>query len=64
MDLIQLIVILLVLGIVLWLLNTYLPIAQPIKTLITALIVLVFVLWLLQAVGLFSAGPIYFHHRP
>lgn len=51
-GLISVVVVLVVVGFALWMLNTYIPMQPPIKTIINALIVLVLVLWILQAFGL------------
>ena len=54
MPLIQVVITLIVVGVLLWLEETYIPLAQPIKTIIRAVVVIVVVLWLLpkpQAVG-------------
>lgn len=51
MDLISIIVVLIVLGLVLWLVQTYLQLPPPIKTVITIVVVLFICVWLLQAVG-------------
>lgn len=48
MDLVQLIVILVVIGVMLWLIENYLPISQPIKLIIRVVIILVVCLWLLR----------------
>ena len=52
MDLISLIVVLVVVGLVWWLITTYLPLPQPIKTVITVVFVLAVCLYLLSAVGI------------
>jgi cytochrome b subunit of formate dehydrogenase len=52
MSLLTLIVVLIVVGLVIWLIQSYLPIAQPIKTIIIVLIVLVLIVWLLGQIGL------------
>jgi len=49
MSLISLIVALIIVGLLLYLEETYLPIAQPIKTIIRVIVILVVILWLLQA---------------
>jgi len=54
MDLIQLIVVLIIVGVCLWLVNTYIPMAAPIKTIINILVVVFVCLWLLGALGLTS----------
>ena len=49
MSLISLIVALIIVGLLLYLEEAYLPIAQPIKTIIRVIVILVVILWLLQA---------------
>lgn len=48
MDLISLIIVLVVVGVCLWLVETYLPISPPIKVVIRVVVVLVLVVWLLR----------------
>jgi hypothetical protein len=48
MGLIQLIIILAVVGVLLYLVETYIPMAAPIKTLIRVVVIVVIVLWLLR----------------
>ena len=57
MSLIGLIVVLVIVGLGLWLLNTYVPMAPPIKTILNVVVVLIVLLWVLQIFGLFS-GPV------
>jgi hypothetical protein len=60
MDLITLVIILAVLGVGLYLLNTYVPMAAPIKTLINVIVVLVIFLWIVRLflpVGGYMIGP-------
>ncbi len=52
MSLIGLIIVLAVIGFVLWLVQTQIPMNPTIKTIITAVVVLVVVLYVLQAFGL------------
>jgi predicted membrane protein len=52
---ISLILALVVIGVLLYLLNTYVPMAAPIKTIINILVVVAVILWLLHALG-FGAG--------
>ncbi len=52
MDLIQLIIVLAVVGLVWWLVTTYIPMPPPIKTVITVVAVLILCVWLLQWAGL------------
>jgi hypothetical protein len=51
MSLISLIVLLVILGLALYLIETYVPMSPPIKTVLRVVVVLVLVLWLLQAFG-------------
>ena len=55
MTIIGVILVLIVIGVALWLLNTYVPMAAPIKAIINALAVILIIVWLLQIFGLFSA---------
>jgi hypothetical protein len=57
MSLISIVFVLLIVGVVLWLINAYVPMAGPIKTLLNAVVVIVLIWWLLKAFGLLSTGP-------
>jgi hypothetical protein len=60
MDIIQVLVVLIIVGVCLYLVQTYLPIAQPIKMIINVVIVLFLILWLLNVFGLtghYIVGP-------
>jgi hypothetical protein len=57
MSLVGLLVLLVVVGVALYLVNTYVPMAAPIKTIVNVVVVLVLVIWLLDAVGLLSGQP-------
>ncbi len=48
MPLLSLILTLAVIGLVLWLVTTYIPMPAPVKTIIIAIVVIVFCVWLLQ----------------
>lgn len=52
MPVIQVVLILVVLGFCLWAVQTYIPMAGPIKTLINVVVVLGLILWLLSLFGL------------
>jgi len=52
MDLINVIVVLVVVGVFLWLINTYLPMQGAIKSLLNGVVVIAVVLWLLRIFGL------------
>jgi hypothetical protein len=55
MSLIGLILTLVVVGVLLWLLNNYVPMDSKIKTIINAVVVIVVVIWLLQVFGVLGA---------
>jgi hypothetical protein len=52
MPLIEIVVVLIVVGVLLWLINTYIPMAAPIKSLLNAVVVIVMVVWILKVFGL------------
>jgi len=54
-NLIHVLIVLVVVGVLLWLVNTYVPMQGTIKTILNAVIVIAVVLWLLQDFGLLSA---------
>ena len=52
MSLMTIVVVLIVVGVLLWLINTYIPMQGTIKMILNAVVVIVVVIWLLQALGL------------
>jgi hypothetical protein len=52
MTLVGIVVVLVVVGLVLWLINTYIPMASAIKSLLNIVVFVVVLIWLLQAFGL------------
>jgi hypothetical protein len=58
MPLITLIVVLVVVGFLLWAIQTFIPMDPKIRTLLQVVVVIVMLLWVLQALGLFTAGPV------
>ena len=54
MPIISILVILVVAGVVLYLVNTYVPMANPIKTILNVVVVLVVCIWLLNAFGIIN----------
>ena len=49
---IQVLLVLIVVGVCLYLVQTYVPMAAPIKTIITVVVVIFLCLWLLQVFGI------------
>lgn len=56
MPLIHIIVVLVIVGVLLWLINTYIPMARPIKTILNVVVVIMVILWLLSVFGLIGGG--------
>jgi hypothetical protein len=54
MPLIQVVVVLIVVGVLLWLINRFIPMAGSIKTILNVVVVIVVILWLLNLFGIIS----------
>ena len=54
MPLIYVVLVLLVVGIGLWLINTYVPMAHSIKSILNIVVVVAVCVWVLQAFGLWN----------
>ena len=52
--LIQVVIVLIVVGVILWLINNFVPMAGSIKSLLNAVVVIFVVVWLLKVFGLWS----------
>jgi hypothetical protein len=57
MPLIQIILVLIVVGMVLWLINQYVPMAASIKSILNAVVVIAVIVWLLNIFGFLSTSP-------
>lgn len=55
MPLIQLVMILAVVGVLLWLVNNFIPMQGSIKRILNGVVVIAVVLWLLNLFGLFNS---------
>jgi hypothetical protein len=55
MPLINVLVVLIVVGVLLWLVNNYIPMASSIKKILNIVVVIAVVLWLLNAFGLLTS---------
>ncbi|HKU54568.1 MAG TPA: Thivi_2564 family membrane protein [Rhizomicrobium sp.] len=55
MPFISLVVILIVVGVLLWLVNTYIPMDGKIKSILNAVVVIAVVIWLLQVFGVLGS---------
>ena len=54
MPLINIVLALIVVGLALWLINNFIPMASSIKTILNIVVVVAVVVWLLQAFGLWT----------
>jgi len=55
MSLISLLIVLIVVGVLLWLVNNYIPMDRTIRGILNAIVVVGVILWLLQVFGLLSS---------
>jgi hypothetical protein len=55
MDLISLVITLIVVGVLLWLINNYIPMDPKIKNILNIVVVVAVVLWLLNLLGLMDS---------
>jgi hypothetical protein len=55
MPLLQLVMVLIVVGVLLWLVNRFIPMQGTIKSILNAVVVIAVVLWLLNVFGLFHS---------
>jgi hypothetical protein len=54
-PLVEVVIVLIVVGVLLWLINTYIPMAGPVKSLLNAVVVIALVVWLLKVFGLWGS---------
>lgn len=62
MTLVNIVIVLVVVGLLLWLINTYIPMAASIKGLLNIVVFIVVLVWLLQLFGVI--GPLREIHMP
>ncbi|MGA8733075.1 MAG: Thivi_2564 family membrane protein [Terriglobales bacterium] len=63
MPLLQILIVLIVVGVLLWLVNSYIPMQGTIKSILNAVVIICVVLWLLNVFGLFhSLSGIHISH--
>ena len=55
MPLMQVVVVLIVVGVILWVINRFIPMAGSIKSILNAVVVIAVILWLLKVFGLLSS---------
>jgi predicted membrane protein len=54
MPLIYIVLVLIVVGMALWLINTYIPMARSIKAILNVVVVIAVCVWVLKALGLWT----------
>jgi hypothetical protein len=55
MPLLQVVLVLITVGVLLWLVNRFIPMQETIKSILNGVVVIAVVLWLLNAFGLFHS---------
>lgn len=60
MTLLEVVIILIVVGVLLWLVNSYIPMQATMKKILNAVVVIAVVLWLLKVFGLLDS-PLNIH---
>lgn len=55
MSLISVLIILIVVGVVLWLINSYIPMDRKIKKILNVVVIIIVVLWLLSVFGVIGS---------
>ena len=55
MPLVHVLIVLVVVGVILWLVNTYIPMDAKIKSILNIVVVVVVILWLLRAFGILGS---------
>ena len=55
MALVQVVLVLIIIGVLLWLVNRFIPMAGSIKSILNVVVVIAVVIWLLKVFGLWSS---------
>jgi len=55
MSLVTILIVLIVAGVLLWLVNSYIPMDHKIKSILNVVVVIVVIIWLLKAFGLLDS---------
>jgi len=55
MSVVTVLIVLIVVGVILWLINTYIPMDRKIKNILNIVVVILVVLWLLRAFGVLDS---------
>lgn len=55
MPILTIVIVIVVVGVVLWLINNYIPMQRTIKNILNAVVVIVLVIWLLKVFGVLGS---------
>ena len=55
MPVLTILIVLVVVGVILWLVNTYIPMDRKIKNILNVVVVIIVIIWLLKAFGLLDS---------
>jgi len=58
MPLLNVVLTLVVVGVILWLINTYIPMQATVKKILNVVVVIVLILWLLYGFGIINGGEV------
>jgi hypothetical protein len=58
MSIINVIIVLVVVGLILWLINRYIPMQSTIKSILNVVVIICVILWLLRAFGIWGGGGV------
>ena len=59
MPLLNVVLTLVVVGVILWLINTYIPMQSTVKKILNVVVVVVLILWLLYGFGIINGGEVH-----
>jgi len=55
MPVLTIVIVILVVGVILWLINSYVPMQSTIKSILNAVVVIILVIWLLKVFGVLGS---------
>jgi hypothetical protein len=55
MPLLTILLVIIVVGVLLWLVNSFLPMDHNIKTILNVVVIIILIVWLLKVFGIFSS---------
>jgi hypothetical protein len=55
MPLLTILLVIIIVGVLLWLINSFIPMDRNIKTILNVVVVIILIVWLLKVFGIFSS---------